>query len=81
MWDAQAEALSAALPLPALRHPRPRAVRGGRPSAHIADLADDLAGLLDALSMPKAHIVGLSLGGMTAQAFALRYPDRTQASP
>lgn len=42
----------------------------------IADLANDLAGLLDGLRLGKAHVVGLSLGGMTAQAFALRYPAR-----
>src|SRR5689334_25386044 len=40
-----------------------------RPVA-IADLAGDLAGLLDALSIGRAHLVGLSLGGMTVQALA-----------
>ena len=77
MWDAQAEALSAHYRC--LRYDtrgHGRSTVADRP-AGIADLADDLAGLLDALSLPKAHIVGLSLGGMTAQAFALRYPDRT----
>jgi 3-oxoadipate enol-lactonase/4-carboxymuconolactone decarboxylase len=44
--------------------------------ATIDDLADDLAGLLDALGIARAHIVGLSLGGMVGQAFALRYPER-----
>lgn len=44
--------------------------------ATVDDLADDLAGLLEALHIGKAHIVGLSLGGMTGQAFALRYPGR-----
>ncbi|HZP19059.1 MAG TPA: alpha/beta fold hydrolase [Bauldia sp.] len=44
--------------------------------ATIDDLADDLAGLLDALDIPKAHIVGLSLGGMIGQAFALRHPGK-----
>ena len=45
----------------------------------IEDLADDLAGLLDALGIEKAHIVGLSLGGMTAQAFGVRHPDRAES--
>ena len=42
----------------------------------IADLADDLAGLLDALGIPRTHLLGLSMGGMIAQEFALRHPDR-----
>jgi 3-oxoadipate enol-lactonase/3-oxoadipate enol-lactonase/4-carboxymuconolactone decarboxylase len=41
----------------------------------VADLADDLAGLLDALSLGRAHCVGLSLGGMTVQSMACRRPD------
>jgi 3-oxoadipate enol-lactonase/4-carboxymuconolactone decarboxylase len=45
----------------------------------IDDLAGDLAGLLDALSIQRAHVVGLSLGGMTAQAFAAAYPQRTDS--
>ncbi len=43
-----------------------------------ADLADDLAGLLDALGIAKAHVLGAFLGGMTAQQFALRYPKRLE---
>ena len=42
----------------------------------IADLAQDLAGLLDALGIGRAHLVGLSLGGMTVQALASTDPDR-----
>src|SRR3954469_26074150 len=45
----------------------------------IEDLANDLAGLLDALGIEQAHIVGLSLGGMTAQAFGARHPERAQS--
>jgi pimeloyl-ACP methyl ester carboxylesterase len=39
-------------------------------------LAAAVAGLLDALSLPKVHLVGQSLGGMIAQEFAATYPDR-----
>lgn len=39
-------------------------------------LADDLAGLLGALSIDAAHISGFSLGGGIALMFALRYPER-----
>lgn len=42
----------------------------------IADLAGDLAGVMDALGIGKAHLVGLSLGGMTVQALASRMPER-----
>ena len=42
----------------------------------ISDMADDLAGLLDALGIARSHLLGLSMGGMIAQEFALRHPDR-----
>lgn len=43
----------------------------------IALLADDLASLLDALHLPQVHVLGFSMGGLVAQAFALAYPHRT----
>ncbi len=42
----------------------------------IEDMAMDSIGLLDALSIHKAHVVGLSMGGMIAQAMSIEYPDR-----
>lgn len=38
--------------------------------------ADDLAGLLDAIGIERAHVLGFSMGGNIALAFALRYPER-----
>lgn len=40
------------------------------------DMAGDVIGLLDALGIRKAHIVGASMGGMIAQEIAMQYPDR-----
>jgi 3-oxoadipate enol-lactonase len=42
----------------------------------INDLVDDAIGLMDALSIEKAHFVGLSLGGVTAIGLAMTYPGR-----
>ncbi len=41
--------------------------------------ADDLAGLMDALGIEKAHIGGISYGGEVSMMFALRHPHRTRS--
>jgi 3-oxoadipate enol-lactonase len=41
-----------------------------------AGLADDTAGLMDALDIEKANVLGAFMGGMVAQEMALRHPDR-----
>ena len=43
------------------------------------DMADDTVGLMDALGIDRAHVVGLSLGGMIAQCTALRHPQRVRS--
>jgi pimeloyl-ACP methyl ester carboxylesterase len=42
----------------------------------LADMADDGIGLLDALGIDKAHVVGASMGGMIAQHMAFSHPER-----
>lgn len=52
-----------------------------RPSAapyRLADMADDALAVMDALGWPDAHVVGASLGGMIAQALAIRHPGRVR---
>jgi len=45
----------------------------------LEDMADDAAALLDHLTIDRAHVVGASMGGMIAQIFAARFPERTQS--
>jgi len=41
-------------------------------------LAEDTVGLMDVLNVPKAHVLGISMGGMIAQELALNYPERVE---
>jgi pimeloyl-ACP methyl ester carboxylesterase len=50
-----------------------------RPAYTLADLALDTVGLMDALGIERAHVVGVSMGGMVAQTVAARHPSRVRS--
>jgi 3-oxoadipate enol-lactonase len=45
----------------------------------VAEMADDSVSVLDAAGVDRAHVYGISLGGMIAQEVALRHPERVRA--
>jgi proline iminopeptidase len=47
-----------------------------RPPYQLADMAEDALGVLSALGVAKAHVVGVSMGAMIGQVLAARHPNR-----
>jgi len=50
-----------------------------RPRYGLPDMARDAIGLMDALDIDRAHVVGASMGGMIAQIVAADYPERVKS--
>lgn len=50
----------------------------GNPPYSFDDMADDAGRVLDAYGIGKAHVVGMSMGGMIAQVFTIRHPGRVK---
>jgi len=75
MWDDQMAALTRQYKV--LRFDtRGHGQSGAPPGPYTLDqMADDVKGLLDALGIQRTHWVGLSMGGMIGETFALKYPD------
>ena len=59
----------------------PAAFAGDTSSASytLSDMARDTVGLLDALGLDSAHVVGASMGGMIAQTVAIEHPERVRS--
>jgi pimeloyl-ACP methyl ester carboxylesterase len=58
------------------------ALLAGEPTSvpyRIEDMADDAAGLISALGLRPAHVVGASMGGMIVQALAIRHPEAVRS--
>lgn len=79
MWDPQMPALTKKFKV--LRFDTRGHGQSSAPAGEytLEELADDLKGLFDALGIKQTHYAGLSMGGMIAQAFALKYPGVFQS--
>src|SRR5712671_583929 len=79
MWDDQAKALASrytVLRFDTRGHGGTSAPAG---AYSLDQMAEDLRALLDGLGIAQTHFVGLSMGGMIGQVFALKYPAMVQS--
>lgn len=76
VWDAQAEALARGLRVVRFDLRGHGQSEAGAGAVTIEELADDALAVLDAVGVATAHVGGVSIGGMIAQAIAARAPAR-----
>ena len=78
-FDNRDVGLSTHLESAAVPSPIAAFLRLAKPPYSIDDMARDTLGLLDALELPSAHVVGVSMGGFIAQSVALLAPARVRS--
>lgn len=76
LWDAQVDALAGPFRLVAYDHPGHGSSPAPPPGATVEDLGRQLLALLDDAGAGRAHLVGLSLGGLVVQWVAANAPHR-----
>ncbi len=54
-------------------------VPSGEAAYTLSDMAADVIAVLDALGVDRAHVMGLSMGGMIVQTLAIEHPDRLRS--
>lgn len=79
MWDEVAADLCADHLVVRYDHRGHGRSQGGRTAFDMGDLADDAAELIAQLTHEPVHFVGVSMGGMAAQALAVRHPQRVRS--
>jgi len=79
MWDEEMDVLTKKFKV--LRFDTRGHGQSGAPPGDytLEQMADDVKGLFDALGITQTHFVGLSMGGMIGQTFALKYPGVLQS--
>jgi pimeloyl-ACP methyl ester carboxylesterase len=78
-WVAQREAFAAHFRVIAFDNRGAGRSECPAPPWTVAAMADDAAGVLDALGVARAHVLGVSLGGMVAQELAIAHPARVSS--
>lgn len=80
IWDAQAEALARSFRVVRYDLRGHGLTEVGLGPCTVEDLADDALAVLDACGIADAHVAGVSIGGMVAQALAARAPSRVRSA-